>query len=273
LTVSSSPRLDRGEEAQVVHAVTGEYRPGRGVDEEPGRPGNGEVAVCDAAPEQRVGGGGLLIRVCVEGVAGELGEVLDVRQLSESASALKRSEFAATAGWVRSLRAVAAEPVNKTRSWSARPSRRPAALPASSCTDPSGSRPVSMIVRTTGTVREAVWLAGFTIAGTPARKARASCSRKPQTREVEGVDLHDDAAQRRGEVLADEGVLLAERLDRAVEDDGVGGQLSAALARVGEQGPEATVDVERAVEIGGDRCGGRARRARPCRPSAAGPAA
>jgi hypothetical protein len=31
--------------------------------------------------------------------------------LSESASALKRTEFATTAGWVRSLRAVAAEPV------------------------------------------------------------------------------------------------------------------------------------------------------------------
>ena len=40
-------------------------------------------------------------------------------QLSESASALKRTEFATTAGWVRSLRAVAAEPVKKTRSWPA----------------------------------------------------------------------------------------------------------------------------------------------------------
>jgi hypothetical protein len=37
-------------------------------------------------------------------------------QLSESASALNRTEFATTAGVLRSLRAVAAEPVKKTRS-------------------------------------------------------------------------------------------------------------------------------------------------------------
>jgi hypothetical protein len=39
-------------------------------------------------------------------------------------------------------------------------------------------------------------------------------------------------------VLADEGAALAERLDRAVEDDGVVGQLAAALAGVGQQVPK-----------------------------------
>ena len=51
------------------------------------------------------------------------------------------------------LRAVAADPVKNTRSWPARRSSTPAALPASSCTDPSGSSPESTIDRTTASVR------------------------------------------------------------------------------------------------------------------------
>src|SRR3712207_7335421 len=43
----------------------------------------------------------------------------------------------------------------------------------------------------------------------------------------------------------------AERLDGAVEDDGVVGQLAAALAGVGQQRAEAAVDVHRAVAVGG----------------------
>ena len=38
-----------------------------------------------------------------------------------------------------------------------------------------------MIRRTTSSVRYAVWLAGFTMVGRPARNAGASFSRKPQT--------------------------------------------------------------------------------------------
>jgi hypothetical protein len=73
-------------------------------------------------------------------------------QFSESASALNRTELATTAGELRSLRAVAAEPVKKTRSCPARPSSSPAGLPASSCSEPSGSRPDPTIDRTTASV-------------------------------------------------------------------------------------------------------------------------
>ena len=108
-------------------------------------------------------------------------------QLSESASALNRTELATTAGVLRSLRAVAAEPVKKTRSWPPSESSTPAALPASSCTDPSGSSPDSTIFRTTASVRYAVWLAGFTIVGTPARNAGASFSRNPHTGKLKAL--------------------------------------------------------------------------------------
>ena len=74
------PRLDRGEEPQVVHAVVGQHRARVRVDEQPGRPRDDQVAVRHPAAEERVGAGGLLVHVGVEGVAGELGEVLDVRQ-------------------------------------------------------------------------------------------------------------------------------------------------------------------------------------------------
>jgi len=60
-------------------------------------------------------------------------------QFSESASAVKRTAEAATVGWVRSFRAVAAEPVNPSRSCSVRCSSKSPALPAMSCREPSGS--------------------------------------------------------------------------------------------------------------------------------------
>jgi hypothetical protein len=65
---------------------------------------------------------------------------------------LNRTEFATTAGVLRSVRAVAADPVNATRSWPSRRSSTPAALPASSWTLPSGSSPLSTIDRTTASV-------------------------------------------------------------------------------------------------------------------------
>ena len=54
--------------------------PGRGIDEQPGRPRHEQVAVRDAAGEERVRGRGLLVHVRVEVVAGERGERLDVLQ-------------------------------------------------------------------------------------------------------------------------------------------------------------------------------------------------
>ncbi len=74
-------------------------------------------------------------------------------ELSESVSATKRTEFATTAGCVRSRAAVAAEPVNETTSWQPRWSNRSPTPPQISCSAPAGSSPVSRMRRTTRSVR------------------------------------------------------------------------------------------------------------------------
>lgn len=70
-------------------------------------------------------------------------------------------------------------------------------------------------------------------------------------REVEGVDVHGDAAARHQDVGAGEVVVLSEGDHRAFVDHVAGGQLFAAHAGVGEQGAEAAVDVEGVVAFGG----------------------
>ena len=104
-----------------------------------------------------------------------------IEQFSESASTPRVTPPWITLVWVRSRPAVCAEPVNATWSCTVSSSSRLPALPESSCSEPSGRRPDSMIRRTTSSVRYAVWLAGFTIVGIPARNAGASFSSIPQT--------------------------------------------------------------------------------------------
>ena len=103
-----------------------------------------------------------------------------IEQLSESASAVKRTARAVSVGWVRSCWAVDAEPVNETRSCSVRWSNRSPTEPARNCTDPSGSSPEPITSSMSAAVRNAVGVAGLTIEGTPARKAGASFSSGPQ---------------------------------------------------------------------------------------------
>jgi len=72
--------VHRGEEAQVLQAVVGQHGPRIGLDEQAGREGDDQVPVGHPAVEERVGPRGLLVHMGVEGVAGEVGEVLDVGQ-------------------------------------------------------------------------------------------------------------------------------------------------------------------------------------------------
>ncbi len=104
-----------------------------------------------------------------------------IEQFSESASTLNRTEFAATTGWVRNRWPVEAEPVNDTRSWSVRCSKRSPTPPQISCSEPTGNSPESTISSTSRCVRYAVWLAGLIRLGTPARKAGANFSSGPHT--------------------------------------------------------------------------------------------
>ncbi|GAA3353829.1 hypothetical protein GCM10020366_08480 [Saccharopolyspora gregorii] len=110
-----------------------------------------------------------------------------IEQFSESASALNRTEFRTIAGWARSCCAVAAEPVNDTRSCAVTWSSRSPALPATNCSEPSGRMPDSTISSTSRAVRYAVWLAGLTRLGTPARNAGANFSSGPQTGKLKAL--------------------------------------------------------------------------------------
>src|SRR5699024_6144673 len=68
----------RGDEAEVLQAVVGQDGARLWLNEEAGGPGDQQVAVGDATWEERVGHGGLLVHVGVEGVAGLLGEFEDL---------------------------------------------------------------------------------------------------------------------------------------------------------------------------------------------------
>ena len=74
VTRMESPGGHGGDEAQVLQAVVGQHRARRGLDEQPGGPGQQQVAVRHDAREERVGRGGFLVGVGVEGVAGGVRE-------------------------------------------------------------------------------------------------------------------------------------------------------------------------------------------------------
>ena len=74
-------------------------------------------------------------------------------QLSESASALKGTEWRIRLGCTRNLAAVSAEPVKVTTSEPCRRSSRSPVPPTTSCRLPSGSRPEPIIRRTAASVR------------------------------------------------------------------------------------------------------------------------
>ena len=71
-------RLDRFNKAQVFHAVVGDNRPDAGIDEQPGRGGDQEIAVDHPLAKNRLGGGDF-VHVRVEMIAAQAGEVNDIR--------------------------------------------------------------------------------------------------------------------------------------------------------------------------------------------------
>ena len=65
---------DRGDETEVLQSVVGQHRTRLWLDEESGSPADQQVTVGDTTWEEGVRGGGFLIHVCVEVVAGLLCE-------------------------------------------------------------------------------------------------------------------------------------------------------------------------------------------------------
>ena len=179
-----------------------------------------------------------------------------IEQFSESASALNRIDRPTMAGWARSCRAVAADPVNATRSCSPRWSNRPPMLPQTSWIAPSGSSPESDD-QLDQAGRQVRGLGGrLDQARHPGDERRGELLQRPPDREVERVDLDRDPVQRGEDVLADEGPALAQRLDGAFGEDGVVRQLALGPAGVAEQHADAAVDVELGVPEGRAGAGG-----------------
>ena len=122
--------------------------------------------------------------------------------------------------------------MKETRSCSVRWSNRSPTDPATNCSVPSGSSPDSTISSTSRAVRNAVGLAGLTTRRHAGQERGGELLQRPPHREVERVDLHGHAVQRRADVLAEERAAAAQRLDGALDVDGVVGQLALGLARV-----------------------------------------
>ncbi len=80
-----------------------------------------------------------------------------------------------------SIRPVVAEPVNVTTSCDSTLSRIVLAEPVINCNAPSGKILEAIISRTTASVKNEVFVAGFTTAGTPAIQFTAHFSNIPQT--------------------------------------------------------------------------------------------
>ena len=116
---------------------------------------------------------------------------------------------------------------------------------------PSGRISDSIIARTTASVRYDVTVAGFTIAGMPARKVGRQLLQHAPAGEVEGVDVDRDALERHADVPPDEGAALRQRLDVAVDVEGLVGKLAAAPAGVGEERPDAALDVDPGIALRG----------------------
>ena len=103
-----------------------------------------------------------------------------IEQFSESASITNRVFSRAMTGCCFSINPVDAEPVKPTTSSYVIWSSKSPVLPQTSCKAPVGRMFDSIIWRTINSVRNAVWLPGFTIDGTPATIAGANFSSIPQ---------------------------------------------------------------------------------------------
>src|SRR3569623_720028 len=83
-------RIERRQEAEVLKAGGGEDGTRIGIDEQAGGEAQDQITVGDAALEYRRRLGGFLVHVRVEGVAGELREMLDVGDGDRAAAGLPR---------------------------------------------------------------------------------------------------------------------------------------------------------------------------------------
>ena len=104
-----------------------------------------------------------------------------IQEFNESASMLNGTDSSKMRGCDFNIFPVVAEPVNVTTSWLVTWSKIPFAEPQINCKLPSGKMPDATISFTTASVKKEVTVAGFTIAGTPAKKLTAIFSSIPQT--------------------------------------------------------------------------------------------
>ena len=105
----------------------------------------------------------------------------NTHEFKESASILNGTASLIILGCDFNILPVIAEPVNVTTSCDSTASNILLAEPEISCNDPSGKIFDAIISLTTASVKKEVFVAGLTIAGTPAIQLTAHFSNIPQT--------------------------------------------------------------------------------------------
>ena len=154
-----------------------------------------------------------------------------IAQLSESASALNGIEWRTRFGCTRSLAAVSAEPVKVTTSRAVEPVEQvagaadhqlQAALGQQARLDDQAHRGFGEVAGRGGRLADA---------GHARQEAGRELLEQAPDREVEGVDVHRDAAARHQDVRAGEAALLAQRDRRAFVHQVARGQLVARRRR------------------------------------------
>jgi hypothetical protein len=123
--------------------------------------------------------------------------------------------------------------------------------PITSCSEPSGTRPDSIIILTAGVGQVAGGGGRLGDAGHGGQEAGREFLEQAPDREVEGVDVHGHAAARHQDVGAGKAAALAQRHGRAFMQHVRRRQLARAHAGIREQGADAAFDVDPAVRAGG----------------------
>src|SRR5438874_1810174 len=94
------------------------------------------------------------------------------------------------------------------------------------------------------------WITSSTSgAGTMVRRIGELLQHSPHG-EVEGVDVHGDALERHADMASDERAAFRQRLGGTVDEERLVGKVATTTARVGEQRPDAAVDIDPVIGPG-----------------------
>ncbi len=89
--------------------------------------------------------------------------------------------------------------------------------------------------------------------GNAGKQGRRDLFQHAPAREIEGVDMHGNTLERAQDMLCGKALILGKLLDIAIKENACIRQLAPSLGGIGQQGPDAALDVDPAVGAGGAR--------------------